>query len=410
MSTILFIAILIIVSNDTLFFGTNSVLFFQSLPRYGSIIICLYLFLKPRVKPFSGNYYLIFLCLFIPYILSSLLRDSTYTLFGIYFLYIVVGYLVATRVSFYVFSICFERIVFFLCVFSIMGELFAFLTPGLLKVVPKIYNVTNYPFAKLFFCNINLGVDSAFIRNSGIFWEPGVYQIYINLALIIDLFYIRRKNLKRVLVYSLAILFTFSTSGYICFVFIMLIYVVQNKKHNGNKQNSFFFRVIIILFLVLIGYILLSSQSVYNLVFGLLGDFQNGSFLARFNSIVADYYMAKSSPFIGVGMAKVDELTTNYARTILGVYADSNSNGVFYQFAAYGIIFGTVYFLGLLNFMGNLKLSKFTTIGLSIVFLLLFFGERLQSWFPYIFMFYGIETFIYGKRGKCSECVVCQCL
>ena len=408
-SSYLLIAILIIVSNDTLFFGTNSIHFFQALPRYGSILLCVYLFFKPRIRFFSPWYYLFFLCLFVPYVLSSLLRESTFTLFGIYFFYILVGYFVATRIDFKNFVSCFENVIFVLCVFSIIGEIIAYLLPGLLQIVPKVYNVSDYPFAKLLFCNINIGVnDSVFIRNGGIFWEPGVFQIYINIALMMDLFYLKRTSVRRVLVYTLALLFTFSTSGYICFFLVLLLYAFQSKKNVASKGSSFIIKTMVVFFLFLSVCILFSSQTIYNQIFGKLGDFQNGSFLARFNSIVADYYMAKSSPFIGVGMAKVDELTTYYARTILGVYAGSNSNGVFYQFAAYGIIFGFVYLLGLISFVRNFKLTKMSTIILSLIFLLLFFGERLQSWFPYIFMFYGLEFLTVKKEEKSNERIICQ--
>lgn len=393
------VAILIIVSNDTLFFGTNGIHFFLSIPRYGAIVLCLLLLAMPRLTKPSARDVLVLLCLFVPYVFSSLLRESSFTLFGIFFLCILVGYLVATRLSFNKFAICFETIVFYLCIFAVVGELFAYLFPGLLNLFPKIQNVSGCSFSKLLFCNIETGsANSLLIRNGGIFREPGVFQIYINFALMINLFYVKRKSLLKFAVYSLALLFTFSTPGYVCYLLILIVYVLSFKKTTNNKSKASLMAGVVLLCLALVGVVLLSSKQLFDLVFGKLGDFQNGSFLSRLNSIVADYYMVKSSPLVGVGMAKVDELTVYYAETVLHIYADCNSNGVFYQFAAYGLVFGLVYFFGLICVTRNFRLNKILTIALALIFLLLFFGERLESCFPYIFMFYGIESFSNKKE------------
>lgn len=406
-----FVAILIVVSNDTLIFGTNNVHFLQSIPRYGAIVLCLLLLLMPRLRKVTTRDILVLLCLFIPYILSSLLRESSLTLFGIFFLCILVGYLVATRLSFKKFAICFETIIFFLCIFAIVGELFAYLTPGLLTLCPKVHNVSGCSFSKLLFCNIEVGSENGvLIRNGGIFREPGVFQIYINFALMINLFYLKRNSLLKFAIYSLALLFTFSTPGYVCYLFILIVYVFGFKKITNNTPNSSLMSKIVLLCLIIVSIVLFNSKELSSLVFGKIGDFQNGSFLSRLNSIVADFYMVKSSPFIGVGMGKVDDLTVYYADKVLHIYADCNSNGVFYQFAAYGLVFGLVYFIGLASLTRNFELNKLMTIILALIFLLLFFGERLESWFPYIFMFYGIESFSNKKRETNYERTLCECL
>lgn len=74
------------------------------------------------------------------------------------------------------------------------------------------------------------------LRNSGMFWEPGAFACYINLAF---LFYIGKikslleKNGSKVIIIVLALLTTYSTTGYIVLFLIGLvtIYIEYSKKY-----------------------------------------------------------------------------------------------------------------------------------------------------------------------------------
>lgn len=59
----------------------------------------------------------------------------------------------------------------------------------------------------------------SFSRNSGPFWEPGIFQIYINIALYFALFFFKNKAGKtpwvHIVVFCITILTTISTTGYL---------------------------------------------------------------------------------------------------------------------------------------------------------------------------------------------------
>ena len=393
------IIVLILVSSDTFFWGTNGIDFFRAVPRYGAIIVCLLLFVKPKVIKLDLRYICILSLLLIPYILSCFFRECSTSMFVIYLAYIFVGYFVATRISFDTFSRVFEKTIYFICCFSIVIELIAYIIPSISHIFPIVTNTADHQIVNFVFSGIELNnFGSVFLRNHGIFWEPGVFQIYINFALIIYLFYQKKFSIKKVLIYSLSIFITFSTAGYIVYAVIMLSYFLNSK--DFSSINKTYRRLFVFLFSAVLLIVLLSETSgiLYDKLFSKF-DMQNGSFLARFNSIVSDFYMVKSSPWIGVGMGNINKLTEFYARQVLGVYADSNSNGVFYQFAAYGLIFGFTYLFGLIGIFKRFNISRFTKICLCCAFLLMFFGERLESWFPYVFMFYGY-TSIFDRKNE----------
>ena len=78
------------------------------------------------------------------------------------------------------------------------------------------------------------------LRNSGMFWEPGAFQGYINMMF---LFYLPelgdlwKKHKIKMLTIVIALITTFSTTGYIAFGIIILAYTLFYKK--GNKVYSY---------------------------------------------------------------------------------------------------------------------------------------------------------------------------
>ena len=84
-------------------------------------------------------------------------------------------------------------------------------------VIPKIYYYS-----------------SIMVRNFGLFREPGVYQMYIILALIIQLFIFSKPNLKITIMYILVLISTFSTTGYIALLLLLGTYMVKRNKNRND--------------------------------------------------------------------------------------------------------------------------------------------------------------------------------
>lgn len=70
------------------------------------------------------------------------------------------------------------------------------------------------------------------LRNCGMFWEPGAFAGYINVAFMLfinNLSELFRKHRGKVVILLLALLSTLSTTGYVCFGLIMLFYVSKRS-------------------------------------------------------------------------------------------------------------------------------------------------------------------------------------
>ena len=165
-------------------------------------------------------------------------------------------------------------------------------------VKPFIFEISNsrydcYTFLNLFFYLKNthslsvIGID--FVRNQGIFWEPGVLQIFLNLLLFIIAFIKKKKGLL-FWITVLAILTTFSTTGLVV-MFIQLLLSFGSEV----KKNIFF-----------LPFTILSIFLLYNITKKNVSDKLHGSgqysFQARLYDLVQPFYMVSQNPMTGVGL------------------------------------------------------------------------------------------------------------
>lgn len=87
-------------------------------------------------------------------------------------------------------------------------------------------------------------------RNAGMFWEPGAFQGFLNIALFFS-FYLQNHKylfLKR-LILVIAVITTFSTTGYISMAFLFLLFLLKTKSlKTGWKIFGMLFLIIIFTF------------------------------------------------------------------------------------------------------------------------------------------------------------------
>lgn len=70
-------------------------------------------------------------------------------------------------------------------------------------------------------------------RNSGFMWEPGAFALMIIIGIILHYFTNNALNKRRILIYIISLISTFSTMGYIVFLILFATYILQ-------KQISFY--------------------------------------------------------------------------------------------------------------------------------------------------------------------------
>lgn len=169
------------------------------------------------------------------------------------------------------------------------------------------------------------------LRNSGPFWEPGAYAIFLIFAQILR--YDGRNFFdKQGIILFVSVITTFSTSGYIGeFLFLMMI--LLNKRSLLSK--------IAIPVLLVAGFFIYSEVDFLerkieqNII---VADYNTSS---RFGSAVADFYDFIESPIIGYGRGE-----QRYAgRKYVSFSAEFHrNNGLSDLFVTYGFFLSLLYF------------------------------------------------------------------
>lgn len=145
-------------------------------------------------------------------------------------------------------------------------------------------------FAFLFFRGT---LSSDISRLSGFFWEPGIYQIYLNFFLIIQFSFYKQK--WWIVAALLSVLLTQSTTGYIS-LSITLIYIAFRTFYRSKDR----YVAIAILFasILCLGY---GYRIVKNNVTDKVSGKKSGSFFARQADVIAGITLTYKNPLIGIG-------------------------------------------------------------------------------------------------------------
>jgi len=123
---------------------------------------------------------------------------------------------------------------------------------GVSPGVMSLYNIFGYYQPESAFNGV-FGLP----RNSGLFWEPGVLQIYLNLYLFVKLFFKNGELDKYAILGIVAVIITQSTTG-----LIVMSIILFAKYFRLNKKN------LIYLFLFSIFFLVLVYPSIHDKLFG----------------------------------------------------------------------------------------------------------------------------------------------
>ncbi|WP_300697951.1 O-antigen ligase family protein [uncultured Bacteroides sp.] len=168
----------------------------------------------------------------------------------------------------------------------------------------------------------------------GIFWEPGIYQMVLNLALILNLdlldnkVYVPFKKLK-LLTLLLVIVLTRSTTGYLVLGTVIVGYFLY--KSANSKMSKLLAVVSMIVFWAVITYSSVVADKFSE---------DNASFLARSNDWIALSQAIYEKPFFGSGvnMAVFDKIAQKYdmhGSKSAGLLLQTAEMGVFWLLAFY---------------------------------------------------------------------------
>jgi hypothetical protein len=362
-----------------LLIGTSGMPFFagKEFILMGFILsLCIFLYLDKRLTPnflkIAGAVFFVEFLQFIVYekigfdiLLSTLMR-----LLFVYFVVRIIGTSFTTK---------FVNVIYWIAVISLVLYPLLFF-PGAVNYVrdniavlfPAPFENTNtfYQASPSIILWTIHPIHSYAFRNSGAFWEPGGFGVFLLLAM---LFHFQKEGIKlnkKQIVFSIAIITTISTMAFIAF-FIIMYYVFFKKMH-------LFFKVILIPVFCFFGYLTYSSLDFLGEKIANNITVADETTASRFGSALADFELIKESPIIGWGRG-----TNRYK---INSYADFDeddhrNNGITNLAVTYGIPMAIMlffmYFFNFKEFASYYKGKVDLTIPFLLVLLVCSFSQVL---------------------------------
>lgn len=297
----------------------------------------------------------------------------------------------------------FEKIMFIICSIYTMLYVFTLFFFEILKTpiynfLEKMHIVWHHSSMYQYYVS---GVVP--LRSYAIFREPGVYQMFIILAALIELFVRRKMRWWHVGLYGVALLATHSTTGYMCLLLVAVMVIIKYMKKNR------------LMVLGAIGAVLVAIPLLPRVLGSILTKFtvtgeSSHSWLSRQASILTNLYLWKQNPIIGVGISHIYENFSIVTRDVFGLQAgtysiNDDTNTVLLFFAAYGIVAGSLFVIGTYGWCKRVAQGKLLTLILFVICIFLYSGEALNSTcYPYILFFIGMSYFVNPKMvRKCGD-------
>lgn len=227
---------------------------------------------------------------------------------------------------------------------SVLTVLLALLLPSLFMSIDILG--TDYKTLLLLF-NYHNTVEgvSRLVRPDGFFFEPGVFQFYLNtyMFLIVTL----KRPVKELLLATVAVFLTQSTTGLVIATLILYVFFYQNILKHSFKHKIIFVALALVLSFPI-------GSFVYkNINLKLFGEL-SGSSVTRLYDLRTGLGVILNNPLTGIGFShsnyaieskqvdvSVEGLATSDAN------GRSTSNGLLYLFYSIGIPLGLVLFIGL---------------------------------------------------------------
>lgn len=249
---------------------------------------------KDEELPVDKTFLIAMICFGFPMVLDifNTLNGQPYSLVNLmYPCYFACGYFVAKKYDKDEFYIILERITFAFAILSLVGMSVYFINPSLIYSFPS-YVMNDNTHRTIFFFNYLFDGNWMAIRNSGVAWEPGAFQILLNIVFQIAIQkYSGKKLFGRVCLYSVAVVLTRSTIGYVVLAINLFSLVKKHRKY---------LRMVIAIALICSAFIV--SELIYQLQYKLWGSM---AFSARYEPMINAIRYSWYRPF-GLGSTGYD--------------------------------------------------------------------------------------------------------
>lgn len=212
-------------------------------------------------------------------------------------------------------------------------------------------------------------------RNFGIFREPGVYQFFLIIGLILNNYFIDwDKNWKYWvcnIVLSITMLTTFATGGIIEIALLFLVLFID-KKWYTKKQTWIIAGTLLSLLVIVSKYTEIDDNILYRatqMIKKIFVTTPSSSGGVRYQSIIVDLQLFLQKPFFGEKLSVV-------------MYAESlefNTTSTMILFAAYGIMAGCFHVLSWIALLWNRNRKAWLNLALLLIMFMSFNTQDLTA-------------------------------
>ena len=389
---LLFIFLIIIISSETVMFGTNANHFYLIIRQLFCLSLVPLLFVKRRFAhslintSASMSFGIVLLILLT---ISSVVNWEFGPQCIMRGLIILAGFYYVKITPVKIFMIAFEQVVFYIAVAALLTYVIYLFFPQLLSFSLPMENVGGYKYYNFIVsCILDNPFSWVINRLQGPFREPGVAIIYFIYAFAFYLINSEKTSYSRIAVYILVIVLSFSTTGYIALGALICFYVLKNGIEKSSAKENFAIFLIVITSVCLFIYTdVFSSDSV---VFGKLSDEENESTISRMASVFTSLDIIVNNPFFGAGIQGSAKLFQTMNAFKYSAHIVDNTNLYMSYAATYGILFASFCTIGIFNFITHLIQSKVVRYLLCVPLMIVFFGEVMfENVFLFILIAYG---------------------
>jgi len=392
--------IVIYISDDTFNFGTNENYMYLIIKYIIYFFLTLYLIVASNLKfltIFSKSLVVFYLIVFFVFMTSFFNLDLS----GGYVYQIWLFFLAILIVNFYShkeFVMTYSKLIYFISLISLLIFVISSISPSFFQIFPAQTNSAGATFYNLGICIVSF--ENLYVRNMSIFREPGVFMIYLNMAIIFELFFKEKVNRRYLLVFIFAIFSTLSTAAFLILGSILIAYLFTKNKNKAVLKNK---ALIMGLGIIAIAFIF-SSSTFYSMIFDKIGknSIGEGSSLARGISVVANFNIFLENFIFGTGI-KIYPLEFSKATlALIGISLDigNNTNTITTLFAVYGFFIGCLFIFMLFSFAKKTSNSLIVRIIIFFVLIMFYSNEDLR------YSLMSATLLMWGLKNKQKDKVV----
>lgn len=409
----LIVFIVVYCSSDTVLFGTNGNVSMQKTGQMADValIAILPVFSLLFNKSFSltkrqaGYAVLMFAGILASSIINFDLRGGVFFKLAL----VILCMEMAVLLPFKDFCLYLERMIVFFAWCSVVFYFVFQAFPFAASIGIPLINSADWPF-RHFGVYVQEDLPPIYLRNYGIFREPGVYQMFLIISMIVIVCckdWKKKSTIFSMTGLVLALWLTKSTTAY--FAFVVFVFYALSYKGYFNRIGKA--RKLVVIAAIALAALLCMLPLIYDDIIQWADIFTRKfdksyssyySFYARYSSITVNIMLWLKNPLFGIGLTDHDGYFEQTAIKLYGLPNNCNTNTILAQFGAFGIVMGVVWIIAVCRASGMLGRNKTQKILVFVLLMMLFMCENV-TFSPVwnMLMFYAVSY----KRGyEAGEC------